>query len=110
MTGSFDERRKNFEEKWAHDADLRFKVHARRDRLLGEWAAEELGLSSAQTEAYVKAVVAAELSKGGENEVLKKLRRDFDAKQVGHSDHAIRQQMEALLKIAGEQVMSESGK
>jgi hypothetical protein len=105
MSG-LDERRKGMEEKWAHDEELRFKVHARRDHLLGEWAASKLGLKDKDMHAYVKAVVEAELSRGGEDAVLKKLRADFDAKKVTLSDHMIRRQMEELLKVAGEQVLA----
>jgi hypothetical protein len=105
MSG-FEERRKSMEEKWAHDADLRFKVHARRDHMLGEWAAEKLGLKDKDMHAYVKAVVDADLSKSGEAAVLKKLRADFDAKKVALTDHMIQRQMDELLKLAGEQVMA----
>jgi hypothetical protein len=105
MSG-FEERRKGLEESWAHDADLRFKVHARRDHLLGEWAAEKLGLKDKDMHAYAKAVVEAELSKAGENAVLKKLRHDFDSKKVALSDHMIQRQMDELLLVAGEQVMA----
>jgi hypothetical protein len=110
MTGSFDERRKAHEEKWAHDEDLKFKIHARRDKLLGEWAAEELGLKGPQMHVYAQSVVEADLSKAGDNDVLKKLRADFAAKNVAHSDRVIRRQMDALLKIAQEQVMNEKKK
>jgi len=110
MTGSFDERRKAHEEKWAHDEDLKFKIHARRDKLLGEWAAEELGLKGPQMHVYAQSVVEADLSKAGDDDVLKKLRADFAAKNVAHSDHVIRRQMDALLKIAQEQVMNEKKK
>jgi hypothetical protein len=105
MSG-FEERRKGMEEKWAHDADLRFQVHARRDRMLGEWAAGKLGLKDKDMHAYVKGVVDAELSKAGEDAVLKKLRHDFDAKKVAISDHMLHRQMDELLKLAGEQVMA----
>lgn len=107
MTGSFDERRKTQEEKWAHDEDLKFKIHARRDKLLGEWAAVEMGLKGPQMHVYAQSIVEADLSKAGDDDVLKKLRADFAAKHVTHSDHMIRRQMDALLKIAQEQVMSE---
>jgi len=110
MTGSFDERRKAQEEKWAHDEDLKFKIQARRDKLLGEWAAAELGLKDSQMHVYAQSVVAADLSKAGDDDVLKKLRADFAERNVKHSDHVIRRQMDALLKIAQEQVLSEKKK
>src|SRR5215470_64207 len=110
MTGSFDERRKAQEEKWAHDEDLKFKVHARRDKLLGEWAAAEMGMKGPQMHVYAQSIVETDLSKAGGEDILKKLRADFQAKNVTHSDHMIRRQMDALLKIAQEQVMSEKKK
>jgi hypothetical protein len=110
MGGSFDERRKNFEDKWAHDEELRFKVMARRDKLLGHWAAEQLGLKAPETEAYVKAIVHQEMKKHAENEILQKLRTDFDAKKVTVSDHMIRRKMEELLELAGDQVVAEHKK
>ncbi len=110
MTDSFEERRRRNEERWAHDNELKFKVLARRDRLLGEWAAAELGLKGPQMEAYSKAIVDAELSKGGENEVLRKIRVDFEAAKLALSDQEIRGKMDALLKVAAEQVMSETKK
>jgi hypothetical protein len=109
MSGTFDERRKGFEEKWAHDEEMRFKVVARRDKLLGEWAARELGLKGPQMESYAKAIVSSDVG-GGESEILRKLRADFDLRKVAHSDHMIRRQMDELLKLAGEQVMSERKK
>jgi hypothetical protein len=110
MSGSFDERRKNFESKWAHDEELRFKVVARRNKLLGQWAAGELGLKPPQTEVYAKEVVKADLKEPGDNDVFRKIRADFDARKIGHSDHVIRRQMEELLRVAGEQIMSETKK
>jgi hypothetical protein len=110
MSDSFEERRRRAEEHWAHDNELKFKVTARRDRLLGEWAAGELGLEGPEMEAYAKTVVDANFDKGGENDVLKKIRGDFDAAKLAHSDHVIRAQMEALSKVASEQFVSEKRK
>jgi hypothetical protein len=110
MSGSFDDRRKSFEGKWAHDEELRFKVMARRNKLLGQWAGGELGLKGPQMEEYAKAVVQADFQEAGDNDVFRKLRADFDAKKLGHSDHVIRKKMDDLLQLAGEQVMSETKK
>ena len=107
MSDSFDERRKNFEEKWAHDEELHFKVLARRDRLLGEWAARELGFSGAQRDGYVKSVVQTELTKGGEHAIVRKLHADFGATKVHHTEHTIHKKMGELLKLAEEQIMNE---
>jgi hypothetical protein len=108
MSGSFEERRKNFEEKWAHDEELRFKVLARRDKLLGEWAGQELGLNGSALDAYAKSLAQAELKKSGETEILLKLRADFDAKKIAHSDHLIHRKMEEFLRLAGDQILHET--
>jgi len=107
MSESFDDRRRALEEKWAHDKEMKFKVLARRDRLLGEWAAAELGLKGPRMQAYAKSIVEADLSKSGDDDVLKKIRADFAAQKIDHSDHVIRRQMDELLKIAGQQVAGE---
>ncbi len=101
---TFDKREEGFEKKFAHDEELRFKAHARRNKLLGLWAAEKLGLSGAEAEAYAKEVVLAELEAVGDDDVFAKLRKDFDAKGVQQSDHQVRRTMEELLARAIEQV------
>lgn len=108
MSGLFDERRKGFESKWAHDEELRFKVTARRNKLLGQWAAQELGFKGQEMEAYAKAIVQTDLGEPGHHDVLRKIKADFDAKNVAVSDHMIRKKMEDLLAIAGEQVLRET--
>jgi hypothetical protein len=110
MSGSFDERRKSLEERWAHDEDLKFRVMARRAKLLGQWAAGEMGLKGPQMEVYAKSVVEADLAEPGDNDVFRKIRADFNGKKVAHSDDVIRRQMDALLKLASEQVMGEPRK
>src|SRR6266568_792358 len=104
MPTTFDKREEDFEKKFAHDEELRFKAYARRNKLLGLWAAEKLGLSGAEAEAYAKEVVVAELEAAGDDDVFAKLRKDFDAKGVHQSDHQIRRTMEELLARAIEQV------
>ena len=103
MPTTFDKREEDFEKKFAHDEELRFKAIARRNKLLGQWAAEKLGLTGAEAEAYAKDVVMAELAEG-DHDVFKKIRRDFDAKGVAQSDHQIRRTMDELLASAIEQV------
>ena len=100
----FDKRKEGFEKKFAHDEELRFKATARRNRLLGLWAAEKLGLSGAEAEAYAKEVVVADLEEAGDHDVFKKLRKDFDEKGVAQSDHQIRRTMEELMARAIEEV------
>jgi len=103
MSG-FDKRREGFESKFAHDEDLRFRATARRDKLLGLWAAEKLGLSGNAAEEYAKDVVKAEFEEPGDHDVFRKIRRDFDAKSIAISDHQIRREMEELMAVAVEQV------
>ena len=105
MSG-FDKRREGYESKFAHDQDLKFKATARRNKLLGLWAAEKLGLSGSAAEDYAKEVVKADFEEVGEEDVFRKVRTDFDAKKVDVSDHQIRREMEELMAKAVEQIQS----
>ncbi|MBU6471518.1 MAG: DUF1476 family protein, partial [Alphaproteobacteria bacterium] len=96
---------KGFEEKWGRDEELRFKVHARRDKLFGLWAAGEMGIAGAAAEAYAKDVVQAGLAEAGEAAVFKKVRADFDAKSIARSDHLINTKLAEFLETAKKQVM-----
>ena len=100
---SFDDREKGFEAKYRHDQETRFKVTARRNKLLGLWAAEQLGLSGAEAEAYAKTVVAADFEKPGDDDVLHKVMADLSAKGVQVSDHALRKRLADFTHIAREQ-------
>jgi len=110
MSGSFQDREKAFESKWAHDEELRFKVIARRNKLLGLWAAEQMGISGDDAVEYAKSVVRADLEEPGHEDVVRKVHKDFEAKGVVRSDHAIRVKMEELLATAADQVVHETGK
>jgi hypothetical protein len=103
---TFDKREEGFEKKFAHDEELRFKANARRNKLLGVWAAQKLGLSGAEAEAYAKEVVMADFEEAGDNDVFNKLRKDFDAKGVAQSDHQIRRTMGDLMEQAISQIKS----
>jgi hypothetical protein len=105
MSGSFDDRRKGFEAKWAHDADMQFKIMARRNKLLGLWAAELIGKTGADADAYAKAVIASDFEEAGDEDVFRKVRADLDAAKA--SDQTIRQKMVDLLDTAVEQVQGE---
>jgi hypothetical protein len=96
---TFDEREEGFERKFVHDEALRFKATARRNRLLGLWAAQKLGLAGADAEAYAKDLVLEEFAEG-DHDVFQKVRRDFDAKGVVQSDHQIRRTMDELMAQA----------
>jgi hypothetical protein len=103
---TFDKRKEGFESKFARDEELRFKATARRNKLLGLWAAEKMGLQGSEAEAYAKAVVVADFSEPGDEDVFRKIRADFDAKQVVQSDHQIRQTMDELLSVAVGQIQN----
>ena len=100
MTTTFDKREEGFEKQFAHDEELRFKAIARRNKLLGLWAAANLGLTAAEAEAYAKELVLAEFQAAGDEGVFRKVRADFDAKGVSQSDHQIRRHMDELLAQA----------
>lgn len=108
MSGGFEDRKKGFENKWAHDEELRFKVFARRNKLLGLWAAEQAGVSGADAEAYAREVVQADFAKPGDDDVFEKIKADFEAKSLDISEHTIRRTMEELLETAKEQVSREA--
>jgi hypothetical protein len=95
----FNKREESFEKKFALEEELRFKAIARRNRMLGQWAAEKLSLSGAEPEAYAKEMVMTEFREG-DHDIFKKIRRDFDAKGVAQSDHQIRRTMDQLLEQA----------
>ena len=83
---SFDEREKGFERKFAHDEELRFKSTVRRNKLIGLWAAQKLGLSGDEAEAYAKSIVKADFQEPGDADVLRKLRTDLSAKGIDMSE------------------------
>ena len=101
---TFDKREEGFEKKFAHDEELKFKASARRNKMLGMWAAEKMGITGPAAEAYAKEVVAADFEEPGDNDVFRKIRKDFDAKGVTQSDHQIRRTMDELLEQAVAQI------
>ncbi len=107
MSTAFDERRRALEEKWAHDEELRFKVHVRRAKLVGLWAAAEMALSQGEADAYAKTLVALDMSRGGDEEVVQKIHSDFAAKSIVRTEHLLRAKMAEFLELAKEQVMAE---
>lgn len=103
---TFDKREDGFEKKFAHDEELRFKATARRNKLLGLWAAEKLGLTGTEADVYAKDVIMADLEESGEEDVFRKIRKDFDAKNVIQSDHQIRRTMDDLMAVAVTQIQA----
>ncbi len=101
---SMKDREEGFERKFAFDEELRFKATARRNKFLGLWAAEKLGKSGEDAEAYAKSVVIADFEEAGDEDVFRKVRKDFDNAGVDQSDHQIRRTMEELMARAVEAV------
>lgn len=99
MTTTFDKREEGFEKKFAHDEELRFKANARRNKMLGLWAAEKLGLSGDAANAYAKEVVMAEFEAGGDADVLRKVQKDLSDKGLS-SEQEVRRLMEDLMEKA----------
>ena len=99
---TFDKREEGFEKKFAHDEELRFKANARRNKMLGLWAAGILGKSGADAEAYAKEVVMADFEEVGDNDVARKLTTDLQAKGV--TEQQIRAKMTELLAAAVAQI------
>ena len=106
---TFDDRKKGFEKKFEHDQQLRFRTEMRRNKLIGLWAADLMGLTGADAEAYAKQVVDADFEEPGPEDVIRKIKSDFEARGVEKSDHRIRRQLEECEKEAREQVMREVG-
>ena len=104
---SFEDREKGFERKFAHDEELRFRATARRNKLLGMWAAGEMGITGDDALAYAREVIKADLEQPGEEDVFRKLRGDFDAKGIEVSDHQIRHKMSDLMSEALGQIEAE---
>ncbi len=104
---TFDKREKVFEDKYKHDQELQFKVDVRRNKLLGLWVAELLGLSGADAEAYAKEVVRADFEEPGDADVIRKIQGDAAPKNVDLSEHRIRKKMDELTAVAKEQIMTE---
>ncbi len=101
---SFEERQKAFEKKYEHDQDLLFRIMSRRAKLTGLWAAEHLGLGPAEADAYAAEIVQVDLEEPGHQDIVRRLRVDFDAKGIDISNHRIEKELERLLDTATQQV------
>lgn len=106
MSG-FDNREKDFENKFKHDQELQFKVMARRNRLFGEWAGAQMGLSGEALIAYAKDVVMSDFEKPGDEDVLEKVQADMKAAGTELSAERLRKEMDALMSEAKQQVMAD---
>lgn len=101
---TFNDREQAFEKKFALDEDLKFKSEAKRNKLLAEWAAAKLGIGAEGLEEYTKAVLRADLQEKGDDDVFRKIRKDFDDKGVAVPDTEIRTVMGDFLAKAVEEV------
>ena len=101
---SFDKREEGFEKKFALDEEQKFKAEARRNKLLGLWAAEKLGITGDAANAYAKEVVAADFEEAGDADVLRKVMGDINAKGVALTEQQIRVKMDELMAVAVVQV------
>ena len=108
MTSGFDNREKGFEAKYHHDQETLFKITARRNKLLGLWAAEQMQITGADAEAYAKEVVVADFDEPGDADVERKVSADLTAKEVEVSAHRVRKEMDRLMEVAREQILTEA--
>lgn len=104
---TFDDREREFEARFKHDQELRFKITARRNRLLGAWAAQRLGLTGADADAYTKDVVAAQFEAGGDNHVIDKVVGDLSAKGHTTTPAQVRFELEHFAEQAKRQLMKD---
>ena len=91
---SFEDRKKSFEKKFAHDQELQFKVSARRNKYLGEWASQILGYNSDQEKEYIQSVIKADFAEAGDEDVFRKIKEDLKDKNI--SDEELRKKMDEL--------------
>jgi hypothetical protein len=102
---TFDDREQAFENKFAHDEDMKFRITARRNKLLGQWAAGRMGLTAEETDSYAKSVVQAEFEEAGDEDVIRKLLGDLTAAGIATNDGEIRDALAAKAVEARRQLM-----
>ncbi|TFF18701.1 DUF1476 domain-containing protein [Jiella endophytica] len=104
---SFNDRAQDFESRYVHDQELRFRIEARRNKLLGLWAAEKLGLSGEDATRYAQDVINVAFQTPGDDGIFQKLRADFDGAGVDQSDHQIHRHMGEFLAEAETQLRND---
>ncbi len=104
---TFDKRKDDAETRYKHNQELDFKAGARRNKLLGLWAAELMGITGDSAEAYAKEVVIADFERPGDDDVLEKVLKDLTDKGLDTSAHRVRKEMDQLMEVAREQVRNE---
>ena len=104
---SFEDRRKDFEKKFEYDEEIKFKTIARRNKLLGEWVAREIGMPEEKVQEYAGQVVMADFAEPGDQDVIRKVMTDLNAASSNITEQEVQSKMEDLLKIAKEQIMKQ---
>ena len=107
---TFEDREKGFEAKFKRDQELQFKVNARRNRLLGLWAADKMGIKGADADAYAKTVVAADFERPGDDDLIQKVVKDLAAKGLSLGEREVRKELQRLLPVAKALVEGETRK
>ena len=98
----FEDRKKSFEKKFAHDQELQFKVAARSNKYLGEWASSKLGKNDLEKQNYIQEIIKADMEESGNEDVFRKVQKDFKSASISVEDKEIRNQMEKALSRAKE--------
>ncbi len=106
MSG-FNKRKRDAEDRFKHDQEMKFKATARRNKLIGQWAAELMGISGEAAETYAKEVVVSDFERPGDEDVLEKVLKDLTDKGIDMSSSKLRKEMDRLMDVAREQVRNE---
>jgi len=104
---TFKDREEAFESKYKHDEDIRFRTHARRDKLFGMWAAEQMGLGEDDSLHYARTVVQSDIKLPGDDDVIAKVKNDLDAAGIDISEHRLRKRLDECFEQAKKQIMQE---
>ena len=99
---TFEDRERDFEKRFQHDEELRFKANARRNKMLGLWAAEKLGLSDAEAGAYAKEVVLSDFEEPGDQDIIRKVKKDFDDSLIAITEKRTQEDIDLLIRCLGD--------
>jgi hypothetical protein len=108
MSSTFEKRERAQEAKFAHDQEMGFRVSARRDKLLGLWAAELMDMKGGDAQAYARQIVLTDVDQPGDDDVFQRVKSDLETAKVEVSDHDLRRKMDSLLRLAREQMETEA--
>lgn len=104
---TFNDREKAAENKYAHDKEIEFRIHARRNKLMGQWAASRMNISGAPAEEYVKGVIAATVSAYDDEVIIGRIRSDLSARGVAVTENQVRAELLRVTEVAKEQIHAE---